>query len=173
MKVCPHFTDIEQHICRYIDEADEVWICSAWFSSIPILDQASLRTAKLIISDWSRLSKGNPNFSPKLTREILQSIPQTYVYAPSSSTSSAGGHSSSAGGHSSSAGGHPTEFLMHDKFIVLFQDQKPYATITGSYNYTQNAKNNFENIVYIEDHEVAEKFANEFEKILSFSKRLN
>jgi phosphatidylserine/phosphatidylglycerophosphate/cardiolipin synthase-like enzyme len=165
MKVCPHFTDIEQQICQYIDEADEVWICSAWFSSIPILDQASLRTAKLIISDWSRLSKGNPNYSPKLTREILQAIPQTYIYAPTSS-------SSSAGGHSSSAGGHPTEFLMHDKFIVLFQDQKPYAIITGSYNYTQNAKNNFENIVYIEDHEVAKKFANEFEKILSFSRLL-
>ena len=61
---------------------------------------------------------------------------------------------------------------MHNKFIILFNDGKPYAVITGSYNYTQNARDNIENIVYIEDSAIAEEYSKEFERILKMSKPL-
>ena len=51
---------------------------------------------------------------------------------------------------------------MHDKFIVLDRQK----VLTGSYNYTTTAsRENYENLVFIENAKIAEEFARAFERI--------
>ena len=51
---------------------------------------------------------------------------------------------------------------MHHKFAVIDH----YVVITGSFNWTvQAAKNNQENIIFIENKYLATEFSNEFERL--------
>ena len=59
------------------------------------------------------------------------------------------------------------DFYLHSKFCVI--DEK--MTITGSYNWSYAARTHIENIVVIEDLNVADKYITEFEKIKD--KKLN
>lgn len=56
-----------------------------------------------------------------------------------------------------------TSSLMHNKFCVI--DLK--KVITGSYNWTNKAEYNNENISMIKDRITAEEYANEFKEIKS------
>lgn len=68
---------------------------------------------------------------------------------------------------------------MHNKFLVLGDNLnkegrfEPWGVITGSYNYTNNANNSFENIVIIRDKKIANAYYNEWGQILAFSEKLN
>jgi hypothetical protein len=54
--------------------------------------------------------------------------------------------------------------MMHHKFMVLGRDGKWCEVITGSYNYTNNARGNAENIVISNDPKTVGKFVKEFEE---------
>jgi len=60
--------------------------------------------------------------------------------------------------------------ILHNKFCIIDEN----ILITGSYNWSYQAKKNLENIIIVEDHpELCQKFSTEYEKIKSFSvKRL-
>lgn len=60
---------------------------------------------------------------------------------------------------------HYTSKLMHNKFCVI--DEK--LTLNGSYNWTNSAKSNNENIQITDSKEIALKFSYEFERILKSS----
>jgi phosphatidylserine/phosphatidylglycerophosphate/cardiolipin synthase-like enzyme len=68
---------------------------------------------------------------------------------------------------------------MHNKFLVLGDNLnkagrfEPWGVITGSFNYTNNANNSFENIVVIRDKKIAEAYYKEWGQILAFSEPLN
>lgn len=51
--------------------------------------------------------------------------------------------------------------LMHNKFCII--DDK--IVITGSYNWTNKAQNNFENIIVVEQKDTVDNYCNEFEKL--------
>lgn len=148
IKVVPHFIDIERAVLTYVNSCDGILICTAWMTSIPLLDACSIIEATLIMTSWNKLKKGSAEYSGDLVKRIRKAIPNCYVYAG--------------------------EGLMHNKFIVLLRDERPYAVITGSYNYTTKASSNEqkENIVYIEDATVASLYATEFATLLKRSKRL-
>lgn len=55
------------------------------------------------------------------------------------------------------------EFFMHSKFCII--DNR--MVITGSYNWTYPAQKNIENIVIIEDSEIADLYLNEFRRVKS------
>jgi phosphatidylserine/phosphatidylglycerophosphate/cardiolipin synthase-like enzyme len=53
--------------------------------------------------------------------------------------------------------------LMHNKFCVIDYN----TVITGSYNWSYKAENNFENIIiHSQDYELANQFVNEFKQIV-------
>ena len=52
--------------------------------------------------------------------------------------------------------------LMHHKFAVGFRKGEPAFVITGSFNWTQSAVRHHENIMLIDDPDVAEGFYTEF-----------
>ena len=56
---------------------------------------------------------------------------------------------------------------MHHKFMVFVQDDIPRAVLTGSYNYTEQAKNNLENVIYIEDTAIAQSYYEEYNRLKS------
>jgi len=65
---------------------------------------------------------------------------------------------------------------MHNKFLVFgdVKDNifKPYAVWTGSFNLTDNSTNSFENSVYLDNIDIAEKYTQEWERILSISEKI-
>ena len=63
--------------------------------------------------------------------------------------------------------------LMHHKFLVgLDKDQMPIWVSTGSFNLTESANTNIENLMIIEDKEVAMSFLKEFQRLYPLSKTL-
>jgi phosphatidylserine/phosphatidylglycerophosphate/cardiolipin synthase-like enzyme len=55
--------------------------------------------------------------------------------------------------------------LMHSKFAVGFRKGKPAFVITGSFNWTKSAVRHHENVMIIEDEDVAEGFYKQFLKL--------
>jgi phosphatidylserine/phosphatidylglycerophosphate/cardiolipin synthase-like enzyme len=141
-----HFNNIENEIIKYIKNADKVLICSAWCSSRPILDCLSLIDSTLIITYQTKYIKGYSDYN-KLELDILkQSVINLYM---SSSITT-----------------------MHNKYIILYRDEIPHSVITGSYNFTIQAVKNMENIVYIEDADIAKKYENNFYDLLKLCKKI-
>jgi len=61
--------------------------------------------------------------------------------------------------------------LMHTKAVILLDyEKRPYKVITGSFNFTQNAQNNIENITVFRDPIISKLFYEEFERIFKVSK---
>ena len=57
------------------------------------------------------------------------------------------------------------KILMHHKFCVGFRGKKPAWVCTGSFNFTKSACRHYENIMIIEDPDMAEAFYLEFVKL--------
>ena len=63
--------------------------------------------------------------------------------------------------------------LMHHKFLVALDSQKkPLWVCNGSFNITESAKTNIENMVVYEDPNIATIFLEEYERIYKISKKL-
>jgi len=63
--------------------------------------------------------------------------------------------------------------LMHHKFLVgMDKDQKPIWVSTGSFNLTQSATTNLENLMIIESPEVAEVYLKEFQRLYPLARTL-
>lgn len=58
------------------------------------------------------------------------------------------------------------KFLLHHKFLVAIDSEGvAQKVISGSFNFSQNALNNLENITYIRDSDVAQSYFEEFNRI--------
>ncbi len=55
--------------------------------------------------------------------------------------------------------------LLHHKFCIVDNQ----VVLTGSYNWTNRAENNYENLLLIHDTELAKKFSNEFDRLIEIS----
>ncbi len=64
--------------------------------------------------------------------------------------------------------------LMHHKFLVgLDKDQMPIWVSTGSFNLTESAKTNIENLMIIKDKDIAMSFLEEFQRLYPLGKTLS
>jgi phosphatidylserine/phosphatidylglycerophosphate/cardiolipin synthase-like enzyme len=141
-----HFNNIETHILKYIKSVDKVLVCSAWFSNRSILDCLSLIDSTLIVTYQTKYIKGFPDYNKNELDLIKHSVLNLYMSLPNN--------------------------VMHNKYIILYKDDVPFSIITGSYNYTIQASTNMENIVYIEDINIAKKYENNFNELLKISKKI-
>ncbi len=57
---------------------------------------------------------------------------------------------------------------MHNKFAILDSN-----VVTGSYNWTKSASNNFENAIVLRTESIAKKYTNEFERLWSICQRID
>jgi phosphatidylserine/phosphatidylglycerophosphate/cardiolipin synthase-like enzyme len=143
-----YFENIEKIICEKMKKADKVYVCAAWLTSIDIIEACAQVDAIVILNEDSKIVKGSPSYDNKLTAKLKRSFHKIYIYKSDRK-------------------------LMHNKFIILFSDDVPYGIITGSYNFTIAANFNFENIIYVEDKSIANKYLQEFEKILVECKKFS
>ena len=147
-----HFEGIESKLLEYLARADGVKMCAAWFTSTKIAEQLSLMgDVGLIIGSTEKITPGHPEYRADWVHTLLTDLPNmVFVY-----------------------GGASGKRMMHNKFMVLFREDRAYAVITGSYNYTYSAGENWENIVYIESEELGQKYFAEYTRILQHCQPLN
>ena len=61
--------------------------------------------------------------------------------------------------------------ILHTKAIILLDyEKRPYKTIAGSWNFTQNSENNIETMTVYQNQSIAHAYMNEFERVWSVSK---
>ena len=60
--------------------------------------------------------------------------------------------------------------LMHHKFIVGFRGKIPAWVASGSFNFTKSAIRHHENIMFVEDTDIAQAFYEEFLKLRKLKK---
>ena len=143
-----HFDNIETVICDAIEQAEEVVACVAWIKSRPILGALQSRPSTLIVTS-DRVHRSN--------RAALTRVPPRTGFRAVSIVGLARGR---------------FRPLMHNKFIVLMRNQRPYAVLTGSYNFTAHSKVNLENIMQINSADVARVYYREAMAIYAISRRL-
>ena len=161
-----HFEDIETAICGYIREADKVLVCSAWFTSNRIINALFDLDVEMVLGYHSKLDRGKSDYDDKLFRSIHEACGENrpMIWPPSGE-------------------------IMHHKFIVFIRyeydeyasinrkidskrkslvkyestyEENPYAVWTGSYNFTNAARSNRENGVYVVSDIVANEYYRQF-----------
>jgi hypothetical protein len=134
-----YFNDIELQIIRTINKAKErLLIAVAWFTSDKISDSIILLFRKGI--DIEILVDDNHinRNSPNIARFTNEGIDIDFIKDFSKKS-----------------------HIMHNKFCIV--DNSHF--LTGSYNWTENAKSNDENIVIIQDKEISNLYSLEFRRI--------
>ena len=147
-RVHAYFDDIEQVVCDAIREADEVVACVAWLKSRPIIAALRAKPSTIIVTS-DRVHRAD--------RGALSSIPARTGFRAISIVGVARGR---------------FRPLMHNKFIVLFRNRRPYSVLTGSYNFTAHSRSNLENLVRIDSEQVSTAYYNEARAIYEVSRRL-
>jgi phosphatidylserine/phosphatidylglycerophosphate/cardiolipin synthase-like enzyme len=137
------FDGIVDQIILKLKEVDGAKICSAWFSSSKILQQLeTMGDVELIIGNGNRdrFLPGTHDYDRSLADRIRFILgPRAYLYKG--------------------------DRLLHHKFIILLSENLPVGVITGSYNLTEAASLNLENMVYINSPEIAHQYEVVFDQL--------
>lgn len=180
-----HFGELHGPILEFIAGSEVLVGCVAWITSAKILDALASKQVSLVVqkeSWWKKrdargttLARRYAALSNQLTADQLppplavkksrgKLVMDTGALAPISCV-----------GHGSSSNHSP---LMHHKFVVrctVGPDGAliPLAVWTGSFNFSANANDSFENAVEIHDQAVAEAYLNEFALVASLAEPMN
>jgi len=126
--------------------------CIAWLSNKQILRAMSKKKGGCIICTKDKLTKGVRN------QNAYKAIKPAYP----------GGVIRVVG---EGRGWHKS--LMHHKFLVgLNAEGKPIWVTNGSFNFTTSATSNLENLMVMEDEDVAECYFQEFKRVHALSSAL-
>jgi len=147
-----HFTDIEKHVSNYIQSKNVEYVvgCIAWFSNVRIISALRQKTGVSIITS----DKNHEVNISDYYREQFNDFSRIGLWPRVAETLSPRGGKN----------------IMHHKFMAAFgRDLTPLWVITGSCNFTQNSRNNAENIVIIYDANIVLKYYNQFVTLLQTS----
>jgi hypothetical protein len=195
-----YFKNLEEHLIKRIREADSVFGCVAWLTSERIL-QALLKKSTSIVVQKEDLwrpdldAERNLNWKEKL-RTQYNSIQTKYCRhdLPGPGLSISGDPTIEGvrcvGYYNRER--KPASPRMHHKFLVFTKEgppreedhydgedcgrpgrPMPYAVWTGSFNFTYNSTQSFENAVYINDDCIASSYFDEYQQILALSEPLD
>lgn len=191
--VTVHFDNIEDRLCRFIDESEAIVGCVAWLTSEPVIITLGFKPCQIIVQkeDFLRpdFDAARPNWKSRLRRlyETCGSRPdlridRTHCPFPLSYMNTNGETTMDpircVGNHNSSKATAPRS---HHKFIVRCSEYetsvgtflKPEAVWTGSYNFTKNATKSFENAVVIADEQIADAYLHEWAQVAALSEPLD
>jgi len=139
---------IQNAIVRHVKREDTSYIvgCVAWLSNKRILKQMSEHlTGVTIITTQDKLTKSRKN------QQAYSKLRGCF----------AGGVIRTVG-----AGRGRFKSLMHHKFLCgLNEAREPIWVMNGSFNITESAVTNLENLMIFDDKEIAETFFEEFKRI--------
>lgn len=189
-----HFTNLQDAVCQYIKNGPAaVMGCVAWFTNRAIIETLFNVPSRVAIQreDWMRYEtrQNDQMSSVRYKRDQLERlgkmpvVPLNQVYqndplpVPKELASQYQDWSVRCVGHLNAPGGGDKKNrpLMHHKFLVFYLQHpvtgilEPYAVITGSANMTANMTSSIENMIYIEDRQVALRYHREFQFIYGLS----
>jgi len=142
---------IKRAVIRMINKEETQFVvgCIAWLSNKDILKAMATKRGCCIICTKDRLTKGIRN------QKAYAAIKPAY---PGGTIRIVG---EGRGWHKS---------LMHHKFLVgLNGEGKPIWVTNGSFNMTESATTNLENLMIMEDADVAECYFKEFKRVHALS----
>ena len=145
---------IQRAIIRMINKQETAFVvgCIAWLSNKQILRAMAKKKGGCIICTKDKLTKGVRN------QNAYKAIKPAYP----------GGVIRVVG---EGRGWHKS--LMHHKFLVgLNAEGKPIWVTNGSFNFTTSATSNLENLMVMEDEDVAECYFQEFKRVHALSSPL-
>lgn len=195
-----YFKNLEEHLIKRINEADSVFGCVAWLTSEKILQALSKKSTSIIVQKedlWRPDLDAERNFNWKeKLRTQYNSIRTKYCrYDLPGPGLSISGDPMIEGvrcvGYYNRER-KPASPRMHHKFLVFTKEGMPreedhydgedcgrpnpplpYAVWTGSFNFTYNGTQSFENAVYINDDCIASSYFDEYQQILALSEPLD
>lgn len=184
------FRNLERHLIREIEGADYILGCVAWLTSEPILTAlARKRSVQIIVQkeDFLRPDLEPSNDWRRRLRRLYDALPagvDRYGFpGPVGGMSYCGDPSIEAvrcvGNHNRYKA--PAFPRCHHKFVLFCGDNPspdepcfaPYAVWTGSFNFTKNAGNSFENGLLITDPNIVSAYFREYAQIAALSEPLD
>lgn len=181
------FRNLEEELIRNIRESDYIIGCVAWLTNKKILSEISEKKGVLIIvqkEDFLRPDSDSPLGWKNILRQRYDGI--TGICRPnfgglltemSYCSSEYINPIRCVGNHNSNK--NAVTPRMHNKFIVFCKKEdrqlsKRGKTVwTGSFNFTENGTNSFENAVIIKNQAIAQAYFNEFCQIAALSEPLD
>jgi hypothetical protein len=149
-RVISIFYDIRTHICDFIREADKVLVSSCWLTCPVIMQEFASIDSEVLMGYSETYDTSSNVYNRLLHNKLLKSTQSLTIW-------------------------NDKNRLMHNKFIVFIRYNghmhTPYAVLTGSYNFTINARNNHENCIYIEDNNAAEEYEKEFRRLVEMASK--
>jgi hypothetical protein len=145
---------IQRAIIRMINTPETAFVvgCIAWLSNKGILGAMAKKKGGCIVCTKDKLTKGARN--QKAYAAIRPAYPGGVIRVVGEGR----------GWHKS---------LMHHKFLVgLNAEGKPIWVTNGSFNFTTSAVSNLENLMVMEDEDVAECYFQEFKRVHALSSPL-
>lgn len=194
-----YFRNLEEKLIGHIKEADAIVGCVAWLTSEPILEALAGKRTAIVVQkeDFLRpdsTSKGDwSNRLRKLYSQLHGGDRFDYGETILSSLSVCGDPTLEGvrcvGNYNRSKA--PASPRSHHKFVVFckavshqeageeigddyeWEETIPYAIWTGSFNFTFNATQSFENALYISDPAIAQAYYREWAQIEAISEPLD
>lgn len=189
--VVVHSENLAAALAKYIEEADAVFGCAAWFTNRQVLTSMAGKTGCVIVQKEDFLRPDHHMFKQHL-RNMYESISGFDRYdTEHTGVISSSSDSETDGVRCVGMAGSKGEITprMHHKFFVFcrtvsldladddyslpYQIHKPYAVWTGSYNPTENAERSLENAVYIANPVIADSYLQMFAYTLALSEPLD
>jgi hypothetical protein len=184
-----YFRDVKARLIENIERADYVFGCVAWLTDFEILAALSMKRGVSIVvqkEDFLRPDSDLPaHVNKERLREAYDAVPgverryfNTGVGGELSTHGAQGGAAVRCMGVCPSRKG-PSRPNMHHKFGVFCEARDPdgwmlpYASWTGSFNWSHNASRSLENGVSIRDPKAAKAFYLEFQQVLALSEPLD
>lgn len=183
-----YFRNLDKILIHHIEQSDAIFGCVAWLTHPDILNALSKKQTSIIVQkeDFLRPDGDITSFKTYL-RNMYNNlkcdlyrfeIDNMIHYLSQNSCNISIDPIRCVGNHNSNKT--PTFPRMHNKFIVFCKiinsDKKlikPYSVWTGSFNFTKNSNNSFENAVYIKNEDVVKRYYNEYGQIFSLSEQLD
>jgi PLD-like domain len=190
------FKNLESELIGRIEEADVILGCVAWLTSESILRALSKKEGVSIIvqkEDFLRPDLGSTSNWTSTLQKLYNAIPSNLSRYDEGLTGTALHMMSFAtdpkieaircvGNHNSNkVAAFPRS---HHKFVVFCKclensskgsglNYRPYSVWTGSYNFTKNAGQSFENAVVSSDANIVNAFMKEYGQIAALSEHLD
>lgn len=183
--ITTHFGDLADPVVDFIRGSDAVVGCVAWLTATPILEALSEVETAIVVQkeDFLRPDQGQTDSWRQTLRKSYGAITNGFARYqfpyPFGMMNYAG---DSTVDPVSCVGNHNTDRRaamprMHHKFLVRVAQVDhgivPSAVWTGSFNFSKNGGNSFENAVEIRDVDVAQQYLNEFSRVAALSEPLN
>ncbi|WP_347358471.1 phospholipase D-like domain-containing protein [Bdellovibrio sp.] len=181
------FRNLEDRLIAEIQKSKFVVGCVAWLTSYRVLDALAQTKVSLIVQKEDFL---RPDHYSKATlhakyEKLTSGSLERYSFPGIGGSLNTCGDTEIGAIHcvgnfnSDKSPAHPR---MHNKFVVfcdvIDKDPEhpkiaPISVWTGSFNFSHNANDSFENAVIINDPKIAGAYLNEFEQIYALGEKLN